>query len=358
MHRIAGTIVSCLLLAACGGAAEIDSVAGATAPAAAAAAPPATAYVAQICSRAKAPCPGARGFVELLDGETIVSGIDRPSSLAVDASHRVYVGNSRSEKAGTVGVYPAGGGAPIRTIEHIRGDPHWLEIDRSGSLFVVSNYTYKCCQIRGSVAVYGADATASPRRLGGTSSFPGPIAFDRSGNAYVANFDDYPGYVGMYAPGATTPSRVITGGIGFPHALAFDTVGNLYVLNGLFDGSYDVTVYAPGSSSVLRTIKQGLAVPSAIALDRGGSLFVANGGKAHGRSSVTVYSAGNRSVSRTIFDGIREPIALDFDATGRLYVANAPPDATNSIAVYAAGATAPLQTYSMPQEITAFALAR
>ena len=54
-----------------------------------------------------------------------------------------------------------------------------------------------------------------------------------------------PAVVGALAPLSTTPSATLTG-LGQPDALAFDSSGNLYVAN---DGNNTVSKFAPGSTT-------------------------------------------------------------------------------------------------------------
>ena len=57
------------------------------------------------------------------------------------------------------------------------------------------------------------------------------MAFDSSGNLYVANGGAVSGTVSEFTPGSTTPTATLTG-LNGPEALAFDSSGNLYVANG------------------------------------------------------------------------------------------------------------------------------
>ena len=74
-----------------------------------------------------------------------------------------------------------------------------------------------------------------------------------------------------FAPGSTTPTATLTG-LNGPDALAFDSSGNLYVANG--DGT-TVSEFAPGSTTPTATLT-GLNDPEALAFDSSGNLYVAN----------------------------------------------------------------------------------
>jgi DNA-binding beta-propeller fold protein YncE len=89
--------------------------------------------------------------------------------------------------------------------------------------------------------------------------------------------------VTVYAPDSKKLLRTISQGVVKPTALAFDGSGNLYVANcGSYCGGKGsngtVTVYAPGKAKVLRTISQGVSSPQALAFDGSGNLYVANCG--------------------------------------------------------------------------------
>ena len=75
-----------------------------------------------------------------------------------------------------------------------------------------------------------------------------------------------------FAPGSTTASATLTG-LNLPYALAFDSSGNLYVANY---GSNTVSKFAPGSTTASTTLT-GLNEPNALAFDSSGNLYVANG---------------------------------------------------------------------------------
>lgn len=189
----------------------------------------------------------------------------------------------------------------------------------------------------------GCDGTAGggfPRETNNASRLSG------SANLYVANQRE--GYgedsVQVFPVGSRKRLRTITDGLSTPDALAFDGSGNLYVANY---GNATVTVYASGSTTVSKTISQGINTPIAIAVDGSSNLYVLNHGtnSSVNLGSVTVYGPDG-TLLRTITNGIYQPLAETLDSTGNLYVAN---DIRlyrhPTIAVYPPGATRPSHVF-------------
>jgi uncharacterized membrane protein len=171
----------------------------------------------------------------------------------------------------------------------------------------------------------------------------------------VGNFDVFPGWVSVYPHGRHVPSRVINDGIGLPVALAVAPDGDLVVANGLFSGGSNVVVYPRGKSTPSLTIA-GIKSVSALAVDSDGDLYVGNGGSKKTKASITVYRKGQTTLSRSIHTGFVYPAALAFDGLGRLYVANVPRKGTNTIVVFAPGASTPMQTYTLKGQFSALAV--
>ncbi|MBV8723645.1 MAG: hypothetical protein JO277_15950 [Candidatus Eremiobacteraeota bacterium] len=312
-------------------------------------------YVAESCVPNAASCAPADGLVRSLRGRTITAGVVHPIALAAGANGDLFVSNAVGSESGDVTVYSANGRL-LRTLDGFRGRSYAMAVSHSGELYVISNYKYRCCDIKGSVAAFAPGGTRPVRHLTGVGSFPGKPAFDAYGNLYVPNFDNFPGYVGVYAPSRTAPFRTISQGIGFPLALAFDARGRLYVLNIVFSGGYDVAVYAPGADAPSHTIEAGITNASAIALDPDGNLYVANRAEKGRLANVTAYSPQSFAPARRIFAGIADPIALAFDAAGTLYVANAPVRGTSTVTAYAPGSVKPLRVYPLAEQAAALAV--
>lgn len=247
------------------------------------------------------------------------TGIGFASSIAVDATGKIYVANSGD----SITIYPAGGyatGAPIATIA---GDntglnyPFGIALDSTGNIFALNSsnpltaYPY-------AITAYpsGSSGNVTPTATltvdGNGESTPSGIAVGR-GNLYVANqgnakcnrsscFPGTPDNIAIYSSGGdgnAKPIAVIEGAntnLASPSAVAVDHIGNIYAANdglpackhacnqciAIPNGAGSVTVYAPGSDSNSKPIRRisggntGLIFPSGIALDSSGNIYVLN----------------------------------------------------------------------------------
>ena len=312
------------------------------------------AYVAQTCVTTS--CPAPNGLVQVLGGAAITGGIENPTTLALDGSGNLYVGNATSSNEGNITVYSPTGGDPLRTLTGVVGVPKGLVANPAGRLFAIAQYKAGCCQFEGTGGIYGTGRTKPRQAIKGLSGFAHSPVLDKSGNVYVGNFVVFPGWVTVYGRGKFRPSRVIDKGIGLPIQLALTPDGDLVVLNGLFSGGYDVTVYAPGQSTPSLTITAGLQASTGVAVDPDGNIYVANGRDKRKRGFIGVYQSGQTTLSRSIYAGITYPSAIAFDGSGRLYVANVPNNKPDNVAVYAPGGSRPVHTYKLTEQFSALAV--
>lgn len=234
----------------------------------------------------------------------------------------LYVAN-----ASNVTVYAPGSSTVLRKIAGL--EPAALAFDSSGNLYVANDSG------KGNVAVFAPRATVPARSITQKVSKPRTLAVDSSDNLYVAN-----GYfsVGVYGPGSSTLLRTLKSF--YPISISFDAKENVYV--GRTSGPYGgvgsrVVVFAHGNSKVVRTIATGVSDPQSLAVDAGGTLYVAD----TNLNAVAVYAKGATKPQREIKSGLSGPAALWIDASGNLYVAN---NVSSTVTVYAPGASKPLRT--------------
>ena len=167
-----------------------------------------------------------------------LAGLSGPVALAFDPAGNLYVANAYGN---TVSEFTPGATLPSVVLGGL-DYPQALAFDPSGNLYV-ANLT------AGTVSEFAPGTVTPSATLGGLSQ-PWALAFDGSGNLYVAN---YSGTVSEFTPGATAPTTTLSGltppySLNFvswsaiPYALAFDSSGNLYVANL---GNNTVNTFAP-----------------------------------------------------------------------------------------------------------------
>ncbi|WP_395752862.1 IPT/TIG domain-containing protein [Prosthecobacter sp.] len=199
--------------------------------------------------------------------------------------------------------------------------PRALAFDSSGNLFVANSNDNTVSKF--------APGTTVPSATLVCGWNPYALAFDHSDNLFVANFFD--GTVSKFAPGVVSPSATLTG-LGSPTALVFDSAGNLFVSNFHVN---TVSKFAPGSVTPSATLS-GLGGPVSLAFDNFGNLFVAN----YQAGTVSKFAPGATTPSATL-TGLSNPTALAFDSFGSLFVTNSSAD---TVSKFAPGAITPSAT--------------
>ena len=277
-------------------------------------------------------------------GELDLYGAGRHPVLveALDANENVIVGGGQ----GTFALNQAGGSLALTVAQATAFAPNLFYISSpaspsANSAFLRASATYAgpnspCSQpnaacsgttrvgLRQILAVANSSANDVTMYVNGANlplttvqsaiSNPQALAFDSSGNLFVANL---PGSVTVYAPPYGGVSTTIGNGINHPQALALDSRGNLFVANG--SGSNTVTAYSPPyGGSPIATISSGIGDPVSVAVDQSSDLFVVN----QASNTVTIYQPPYISAPTVISKGLNAPNSLALDQHGNLFVAN------------------------------------
>jgi sugar lactone lactonase YvrE len=210
----------------------------------------------------------------------------------------------------------------------------------SGTLWVVNTFgptvvAYTAAQLGASTGAAAATALA-------TGGGPEGAAFDASGNLWIANSSNNTvveynvsqlGASGNPTP-AVTLSATGAGSLNDPFALAFDATGNLWVANFVGPTVVEFTASQLGASAsptpavTLSATAGSLSNPEGLAVDASGTLWVAN----EFNSTVVAFSPSQLgatgsptpavTLSATGAGSLSAPEGLAFDASGRLWVAN------------------------------------
>jgi sugar lactone lactonase YvrE len=204
-----------------------------------------------------------------------------PTGIAIDASGNEYVANFGS---GTISEFsPAG--VYLGVFASGLNQPAGLAFDQYGDLYVANGGASDIVKITpaGVSTVFAMNST-DPNAVPYLGN-PNGLAFDRNGNLYVSNS-------GNNSIDEITPSGNLTviasanqmgngpAGVGFsvlqtPRGLAFDSSGNLYVANSSNDNVEEFT--STGQlEDVFAGSSQNVSNPYGLAFDSSGDLFVSN----------------------------------------------------------------------------------
>jgi RHS repeat-associated protein len=291
----------------------------------------------------------------------VSSGLYNPLNTAVDVSGNVYIADSDNNQikkvtpSGTVTVLAGSGSAGSSdgmgsgaSFQH----PSALAVDASGNVFVSDQQNHKIRKITPTGAVTTFAGSGSPGFANGTgtgASFSSPIglAFDSSGNLYVADYSNNrirvispSGQVGTFAgtgAAGADNGNALSATFRNPMGVAVDASGNVYVADRL---NHMVRKISAGNvSTVAGNGTAGYAVgygtsarfqyPNNLAIDASGNIYVADQQNhmvrkidASGYVSAFVGSTSAGTVNGT-GGGVRlnSPYGLSIDKQGTLYVA-------------------------------------
>jgi hypothetical protein len=200
--------------------------------------------------------------------DAITTGVDQPTSIAVDSKGELYVANAAT---GRVTVYKQGTHAPYRTIAATKlGTPAALAVGSDNGLIV----GYNGAAGQSATLAFFNSGSSRPSRLvsiplgKNASAAIGAMAAESS-SLYVSvtRSPSGPSQILRFARGS---SNGIDIGIAPGTGEAFDAQGNFYV-----DGGASLAVYSPSRQT--RYIIYGLVNAGQTAVAPDGTLFVPNG---------------------------------------------------------------------------------
>jgi sugar lactone lactonase YvrE len=156
------------------------------------------------------------------------------------------------------------------------------------------------------IYTFSPDGSRTPFAVGNNQFWPTGLAFDNTGNLFVADFPR--GNVIRITPSGV--SSIFASGLGFPLDLTVDSIGNLFVSDFRNGAIYRLT-----PSGVRTTFATGFFA-TGLALDSAGNLFA--GDDANGN----IFKFTASGVRTTFASGLNHPLDLTFDNSGNLFEAD------------------------------------
>lgn len=202
-------------------------------------------------------------------------GLYSPISVAIDASNNAWVDNRAYPCCTVVRVSGSGsflsGSLGFQT--PIDGEQN--AIDGSGSVWMTSDFSGYVGV--GKLSSTGAILSPSNGYSGGGASFPGALAIDGFGNAWVVNNNNSVSKFSNSGAPLSPPAGFTGGGLKLPSSIALDGAGNVWIANISSVSAFSnqgtalspTTGYAAG---IFRT-----SSPNNIALDSSGDVWITSG---------------------------------------------------------------------------------
>ena len=185
---------------------------------------------------------------------TTDQGFNFPSGLAFDSSGNLYVANSGNNNVSKI--TPEG---VVTTFAQGFDVPQGLAFDSNGNLYVSNEHNGTITEV-----------TPTGKSIPFASGLLGPIALAfNAGNLYVACL--FSGTVNEVSSSGVVNPTPFAQGLDEPDGLAFDPSGNLYVANS---SGGDVIKVTP--AGVETTFVSGFHTAAGLAFDAGGNLYVSD----------------------------------------------------------------------------------
>lgn len=234
------------------------------------------------------------------------------SSTTLHAQNIFVANQGGTPNSGSVSIFDPSGnlvGAPITAGMN---DPMGLAFDKSGNLYVANYYGTTVSEYNsGGTLVNAAFASAGIGSEG--------LAFDSRGNLYVANVN---GTVSEFNSSGQLINANFVSSLNGPlplnriDGLAFDNSGNLYV-------AYMVGPIAKFDSNgnLINASFATSSEPFDVAFDKSGNLYASNYSSTSS-GTVSKFDANGNLINASFASGLTGAAGLAFDSSGNLFVAN------------------------------------
>jgi sugar lactone lactonase YvrE len=286
---------------------------------------------------------------------TLTSSLSGPRCCVFDSAGNLWIANYTN---GTIQVIPISTGTlfgvsvtanTLTTVTTVTTNGPWgLAFDGTGSLYI-SNFGHNTIQVLpiSTGTLFGVSVTANTLATlftGAPLNGPANMAFDPSGNLYVANSGGsnivvVPKFTGTLFGTSVTANTPIAlsnaTGLAQPRGITFDSSGNLYYSDFSNEGIYvlravsgSTTIFGhTGTQNTQQELFSGLTqAPRGIHFDTSGNLFFAGysgndaGVCATATGTILGVAVTQNQSSNVVTSGLSGPSDVTLDSAGDLFI--------------------------------------
>ena len=234
-----------------------------------------------------------------------------PSDLAIDSQGNAWVLSSTGSNSSSVSILNIGGISA--TFPQTGANFGRIALDPYDDPWLTNPFASNVVELNSS----GSRATLNPFSGAGIQG-PGALAFDGSGNVWIANSASSVSKLSANGAALSSSAGFRTGGISST-ALALDTSGNVWVAD---TANNKIEVLSETGVAISGTGYSGAGIngPFAIAIDSAGGAWVAN----RTGSSLSRLTSFGGAVDPNPYSGagLNAPVDLAIDGLGNVWLAN------------------------------------
>ena len=243
------------------------------------------------------------GFLPVTVANTLViSGLNNPQGVAVDASGNVYIADTANN---AVKEWSVSSLQVSTLVSSGLSHPAAVAVDANGNVYIADSGNH-------AIEKFTTSNQQLTSLVSGLSN-PSGVALDRLGNVY---FSDTSNNV-IQQWNATTQqlSTLENSGLNNPAGVAVDAQGNVCSADS---GNASIKEWMAANGMVTLLVPSGLNQPTGVAVDGQGNVYFAD----TGNNAIKQWNRATQQVSALVSTGLDSPMGLAVDRQGNVYVAD------------------------------------
>jgi len=200
------------------------------------------------------------------------------------------------------------------------GEPEGVAVDRSGNVYIAdfdNNALYEWTAANDAMTQLVPQPPANPhgppRPPPEPSALDQPdgVAVDSSGNVYIADFGD--GTINEWTVANSNVTTLVSSQLNQPEGVAVDARGNLYIAD-----SDDNTIkeWVTSTATLSPLVSSGLTYPAGITVDGADHVYIAD----YGNNAIKEWTAISNAMTTLVSVGLSSPIGVAVDGAGNVYI--------------------------------------